>query len=247
MNSATPPPPPPTVPAPADATKTLTEGVSTVVLRLVEFFDIFDLSFVISGIASSAAIAFLVTTSGYTHVLEKLTLSWQSIVPLTIAAYCAGLTCFASGRFLRRKLENRNRMARLKNLFQVHGLDAAPEIQALVANPHVTDSNLYVRLWTAMRQTQKGKASYSLLSRYWVMSATCDGLAVAWLLWAAVLGFLTYVPNLPVPLLAPVSVGLIPLLLVASAVCWREASRYDDYQVEELVASLAEIRRPTVP
>lgn len=99
---------------------------------------------------------------------------------------------------------------------------------------------LYNRLWAEVRQSPHLTASYTLLNRYWFMAATYDGLATALIVWFIVvvvwfLGLWGINPKLN----AFTSITLGGMLLLLATTCWREADRYRQYQVEELVATLA--------
>jgi hypothetical protein len=78
--------------------------------------------------------------------------------------------------------------------------------------------------------------SLIFLNRYWGMAATYDGIAFAMILWIVALGVKSWVqPSMP-PVL---SVVLLLTLVVLTYACFREAARFVNFQMEELVATIA--------
>ena len=93
--------------------------------------------------------------------------------------------------------------------------------------------SLYNRLWVHVRTIPELSSTFALVKRYWVLAATFDGMGAALLAWEW-------------PLLASSGTVLTPLttgvaavgLLVSAIVCWRQATEYRAYQVDELVATV---------
>jgi hypothetical protein len=69
------------------------------------------------------------------------------------------------------------------------------------------------------------------------MAATCDGLFVGTILWAVVFSSLTFWPQ-HIYSYVHGAAAVVVLALCATA-CYREAGRYVEYQIEELVAAIA--------
>ncbi|MCA9685144.1 MAG: hypothetical protein KC457_23375, partial [Myxococcales bacterium] len=87
------------------------------------------------------------------------------------------------------------------------------------------EAALYVRMWVEVRQRELLLPSFALLRRYWVSAATLDGLFVAAMTWSLVLGLDgRWIPAV--------------VTIIGAGFCLREALRYDDYQREELVATV---------
>lgn len=93
---------------------------------------------------------------------------------------------------------------------------------------------LYERLWVDIRESRKHATSFSLLSRYWVMAATYDGVATSCLIWTLV--FLT---KPPLPWSDCDMWLLLAFVLASSAAFFRQGHNYFKYQVLEVVATLA--------
>jgi hypothetical protein len=234
-------------------------GLQNLLARIGAFFDIFDLSFFVSGVACVAALGFC-----YRKLEGDLLAGIDSaylVLGLVIGSYALGLVCFTLGRTLRQLIlaaRYRQRTAirfrrSVDAVVRAHGLDKVALGKASERTPghylHPAGrpdagvaaegaQQLYMLLWTKLRQSPHLQPSLQLLNRYWVMAATYDGMAVAALLWALVLllwwrGIVLPVAGTPLPgAAAVVCVGL----------CWlylREAERYTRVQLGELVATLA--------
>jgi hypothetical protein len=156
-------------------TKELGVGLGAILERIADFFDIFDLSFFVSGATTLAALTFWGWRAGI--VIPAILPGWLQIAAFVIGSYVFGLICFAVARWPR---------------------------------------------------------------RYWVMSATYDGLGIAILVWLLVIVGCIYGVGDAQPLNSAPGIVSCLALLVSAIACWGEAGRYIDYQMEELVACLAE-------
>jgi hypothetical protein len=249
--------------------------------KFIDFFDIFDLSFFVSGATFVAAIAWAQLTPNLGIVLgypwdpeqEPSTnginvevapvgslsldgLPGVGVIVLVLASYISGMTCFAVGRFVRKwvyRAVDNNRRKRGKRPPSVlfaelaqHGMIAkAPDGEGWVVTEHGQklrwmsryfaqggkgqETALYVRMWAEVRQRAIFAPSFSLLRRYWVSSATLDGLFVALSTWAALLALVQQDVHGWIPSIATFGGALF---------CLREARRYGEFQREELVATL---------
>ncbi|MFO0576370.1 MAG: hypothetical protein U1A78_20390 [Polyangia bacterium] len=245
-------------------------SLSSLLGRVGAFFDIFDLSFFVSGAVSVGAISLIGYSAGFRE--PPLTGTWL-VVCVVLTSYVTGLLCFSLGRMIRRgamRVRHRQSFARrfhrlLSESLRAHGLDEV----ALAPPPHGTPSEIaplwerrlrhydapeggpgegaaffkYTLLWTKLRQSPHLAPSLVLLNRYWVMTAMFDGMTVALLLWALSLvlwGLLSGV------ILG--SVGAAAALL-GSILCLREADRFMCTQIDELCATVAWDRteRPAAP
>jgi hypothetical protein len=224
------------------------QGLAAVLDRVASFFDLFDLSFLVSGAVAISAFHFLCRGLGL-DVLPSFD-GKLFVAVLILASYVAGLLCFAAGRGLRRlwnrRIEEsspRHESKLLLAVLQAHGLDETEPVKGYLARKG-DPARLYARLWAELRGDPSLRVSYALCQRYWVMAATCDGLAFAFLLWSLALGASACCLGRGVSsLLVSAAVVAFVLALVVS----REAGRYTRYQMEELVASLAVRASPTAP
>ena len=234
--------------------------------KFIDFFDIFDLSFFVSGATFVAAIAWAGLTPSLAQLigLESIDAhgAWfaDSAVPsiavamLVLASYVSGMTCFALGRFARKWVfrgkdrltgDHKQRGTQLLDELVGHGMlehrsegsgygvtehgRRIPWLARYVDGKHAREATLYVRMWAEVRQRERLSPSFSLLRRYWVSSATLDGLFVAFLTWACLLALDAHDLQGWFPPLAT---------LIGATFCLREAQRYGEYQREELVATL---------
>ncbi len=230
--------------------------------KFIDFFDIFDLSFFVSGATFVAAIAWARMTPNLELLLGRMSPSEGNEIPgvgiivLVLASYISGMTCFAVGRFVRkgayevvdailRKRGKRAPSVLYAELAQ-HGMIAkAPDGEGWEVTDHGRklewlpryfehggkgqESALYVRMWAEVRQREIFAPSFSLLRRYWVSSATLDGLFVALITWGVLLWFVEQADHGWIPTAATI---------FGAGFCLREARRYSEYQREELIATL---------
>jgi hypothetical protein len=230
--------------------KELGEALKLLLMKVGDFFDIFDLSFLVSGIASASAVVLGSNLCGVDFKpFFKLKL-WILIGGLS--AYISGLASFAAGRWLRQTfipiLKRKNRHTdfddKFKRVLEGHGLNREEPFKSYLAR---RDSRgiwrLYVRLWAEIRHAEEVVPSLQLLRRYWVMAATYDGISISFLLWS-VLAFLAAfgIAGIP-PISKTIGISSGIGLMLFSACAIREASRYADYQVEDIVATIAALRK----
>jgi hypothetical protein len=216
-------------------------ALMVLVARIGDIFGIFDLSFFVSGAVCLGAVAFGVYVFGGSAFLERVVGSeWKAVHvgAAVVASYVLGMVCFAAGAVRRRWQDPSEDLAAQLETFQldvVYGrflprADASPEVKQRAYDL------LYTRLWAELRQSKELAPSFNLITRYWVMAAMCDGLSVAWLVWAALwMSWLGWSPP-PHPWMI---VGVALAFCGAAVLCAKEAARYGTYQVYELVATLA--------
>jgi hypothetical protein len=218
------------------------QGLSAILERIAGFFDIFDLSFFVSGATALAAVSFWCWQNGVSIRVEMPV--WLQVMGFVIGSYVLGLICFAIARWPRRYLRwgrtEGGKRDTFREILRAHGLAEIPAIASYIGRADIRgEARLYVRLWADVRQAPGLAPSFSLLRRYWVMSATYDGLVIALFVWTVVIASLTLGLG-GIQCIEPRLGAVVMLALLASAwACWGEAGRYVDYQIEELVASLA--------
>lgn len=221
--------------------------------KLSDFFDIFDLSFIISGIASTVAIILWGVQRDIIQTPEIKTTG--EIIFAAIVCYIVGLINFASGRWIRvifygikdKKYPKRNHDKRsdefLEEIIKAHNLS-----ENIIFKDYLNRNDsrgiwrLYVRLWALIRKDDQFVNSLSLLKRYWVMAATYDGLSTSSLITLLLLIDSTFGIVISKPILISMKLGFITIAitLIIMIVCIREAKRYSDYQKEEIIATIAD-------
>ncbi|MBN2000020.1 hypothetical protein JW935_20875 [candidate division KSB1 bacterium] len=171
---------------------------------------------------------------------------WMLFVVLAFVCYLNGLVFFAMGRFLRRLCTGKKQREQqfkkyFEHVLQAHGLYKNSFFQNYLKRDQKfkSDWRLYIRLWAELREDPELLPSLSLVRRYWILTATYDGLAAALLLWFLIL--ILWSCNIfqkkPDNLIVPIVLGVIALLAFLS--CCHEANRLTAYQIEDTVASLA--------
>ena len=230
--------------------KELGEALKLIFAKVAGFFDIFDLSFFVSGIASASALAIFVHHAGVP--VTTMLASKTGIFLAALASYGLGLVSFASGRlvqrgvaFVQKKEEMEGSEARFRKLLTAHGLAEQQPFKEYLSKENEKSNGiqaLYTRLWAEVRHSERVSASLELLNSYWVKAATYDWLSVSLLLWSGV--FLSSAFGWVVPSLSSSSISAVfaTIFFGASLTCLREARRYREYQAKELVATIAAIR-----
>jgi hypothetical protein len=200
------------------------------------------LSFFVPGATCLGAFAFAWRQLAPETFPKQLT-GGLGIAAIAIACYVLGMVCFISGRWIRTQLFRDNFPKLLYHILEDYarlGEVPFPEYYEKAATMGFKErkllmQRLYTRMWTEIRQSKQLMTSYTLLNRYWFLGATYDGLGIALIVWFLVifLGVLTGRQHHPL-------LGILVIVLVLLPfICWREADRYKQSQVEELVATLA--------
>ncbi|WP_341900046.1 hypothetical protein [Fluviicola taffensis] len=219
--------------------------------KISDFFDIFDLSFFVSGFFTTSIILAWIK-------LRELPLSinfyeTRSIIIIVLFCYINGLLSFALGRWIRmgilaypanfirqRKQKPKGFDERFEKILKAHGMDSDPEIQKYLSrSEHRGIWRLYVLLWAKLRDNEKYAKSLAFLRRYWVMAATYDGLSISifiatLLVIEAKIGIIGNAMIIDLRLF----ITIVSLLIFLFMACIREANRFVEYQIEEVVASI---------
>ncbi|MCH9682900.1 MAG: hypothetical protein K0V04_15795 [Deltaproteobacteria bacterium] len=214
----------------------LGEAASRIGEKVVEILDIFDLSFFISGAVAVGAILVGVD-GGDSHPItgdENGTL----LFGLVLGSYVLGLAAFSIGRFVRSPLTKLREADALAHAMRDQGLEAedgglSRPIVEFFGTESIEGGDrwpLYTRMWVHVRSYPSLAESFALLRRYWILSASYDGIATAALVWLW-----------PIWTKAPqeARLGLTALVVAISLFCWHRAFEYKRYQITELVATVA--------
>jgi hypothetical protein len=222
----------------------LGEAASKIGEKIVDILDVFDLSFFISGAVVMAAL--LQLFGPLDEALDQL--EGAGIFGMVLGSYVLGLVCFAVGRPVRMALgAKRNAKADHEVFHEAlvrQGLDERANAALLryfghdvgVSDP-VLRTAMYTRMWAHVRSFPELQSSFSLLNRYWVLSASYDGIAIAALVW--LLPVWQPFVNAPGAASAAWAVVWTLAILLAVVACWHRALEYKRYQIEELVATVA--------
>jgi hypothetical protein len=234
--------------------------------KFIDFFDIFDLSFFVSGATFVAAIAWagltpaLAQLIGLESIDEDGTWFSNSAVPsvavamLVLASYVSGMTCFALGRFVRKWVyrgKNRlmgTRRERPITLFDEHANHGLLERRSNGAGFCVSRHGRRIP-WLARYVESEAVKDTALYVRMWAEVRQRERLAPSFSLlrryWVSAatldglfVAFVTWA--LLLALDAEGAREWFPSLvtLIGAAFCLREAQRYGVFQREELTATL---------
>jgi hypothetical protein len=231
---------------------TFEKPIELIFNKLGEVLNIFDLSFFISGITFISGILYIDKLT--MKVLNINYYSVVNIIGIIIACYISGLVCFSLGRKIQRGITEKCRrniqMEFDKDLVEAvkdHGLgDKHPFWSYLNSNNLSSDdkgktiSRLYIRMWAEARQRPDLSKSLVLLNRYWVMSATYDGMIIALFPWAIVL-FLGLNSHFKVTWVIRICIGVavLGIYLFIGLTCISEGKKNKTYQMEELTSTLS--------
>ena len=230
--------------------------------RISGFFDIFDLSFIVSGASSLAALLLVYKLHGPTAFPDWMQGVHGGLL-LVLACYVLGMLSFILGRLLRRLVLRittwkpfKTRLARqVGDAIRQHDLrpkdsdtsTLASYLRLLApsADPKQIQSpeadtaalRLYTLMWTQVRQQNELAPSHVLLNRYWVMAALCDGMIVSAALWLTVLAASLH--RLTTMQLGFLGWMGLALALLAMGLFLKEAERYSAVQIDDIVSTLA--------
>ncbi len=238
--------------------------------RISGFFDIFDLSFIVSGASSLAALLLVYKLHGPGAFPDWMQGVYGGLL-LVLGCYVLGMLSFILGRMLRRLAMRagtwkplRARLARqVRDAIRQHDLRAKDSDHSTLANylrllapspdpkqastPEAESAalRLYTLMWTQVRQQSELAPSHVLLNRYWVMAALCDGMIVSATLWLVVLA--TSLHRLSSMQLGFLGWIGLALAILAMGLFLKEAERYSAVQIDDIVSTLAwaESRPPT--
>lgn len=223
--------------------------------KVSDFFDIFDLSFFVSGFFTTCIIY---SWAEFKDIDLPITFeNTSSIIVMILLCYINGLLSFALGRWIRMQIlaYPANMRRRRKNLpksfdeqfrkiLKAHGLDENAEVKKYLDRAESRGIwRLYVKFWADIRNGEKYANSLSFLRRYWVMAATYDGLSIS--LFIGILLFIEArigILGVPVYMSTWLFISAIAFLLLLFVACIREANRFVEYQIEEVVATIVSKR-----
>jgi membrane protein DedA with SNARE-associated domain len=84
--------------------KELGEALKVIFEKIAGFFDIFDLSFFVSGALTLSAVLFSLYSAGVALPIFE---GWKEVLGIVLGCYIGGLLSFAAGRWLRMSVVKR--------------------------------------------------------------------------------------------------------------------------------------------
>lgn len=234
--------------------------------KFIDFFDIFDLSFFVSGATFVAAIAWAGLTPSLAQLIGLESIdgdgAWfaDSAVPsvavamLVLASYVSGMTCFALGRFVRKWVfrgkdrltgDDRRRAHTLLDELVRHGI----LVRRTEGSGYVVSSHGRRIPWLGRYVEGDHAQDSALYVRMWAevrqrerLSPSFSLLRRYWVSAATLDGLFVAFGTWAVLLAldAQGAQGWFPpfATLIGAGFCLREAQRYGVYQREELVATM---------
>ncbi len=232
-----------------DIVKDTSSSIGSMLSRIGEFFNLFDLSFFISGAVSFAALAYW--GSRHPTNFQFPSSTWVRALATILACYVCGLISFSAGRVASRLWRRTYFASTLKRVLEEHQCTAyVPRFYLEDANKEGLEGEklesqmgkLYDRLWVDLRESASHLGSFSLLRRYWVMAATYDGLAAASVLWALVVATEPPFEGTGLAFWGPLVASLSTAVLAYS-----QGQDFFKTQIFELVATLAAAKERLIP
>ncbi len=178
----------------------LAKAFGPILKRIGEFFDLFDLSFFVSGGITLLAVIYLARGAGI-PMPANAGVGWA--VACLVLAYFLGLICFAVGRSFRRLVGGirdtilvfRGKAEepygeRLYDIVADHGLIEDDIVGIYVkteGKKEAVKGRLIARMWAELRERPGLKESFDYVNHSWVLAATYDGVAAAALIWSGAL------------------------------------------------------------
>lgn len=231
----------------------ISKQAQPILQKISDFFDLFDLSFIVSGIASAGAILFLLEFATSLKPIMFIKSMGGFFVFLSIVLiYVFGLISWVIGKSLRKWiskslyievyekfLENQGENISLFKAYTI-GLNAIQDPVQMEKEMGKRMQQLYGMMWVKLRDNQDCINSFSLLKRYWVQTATFEGLifsAICWLVTLLILYFTLDVFYV----WGTVMAALFNIIIILAF--FSEATRYRRFQLSELVQTFINMNK----
>ena len=219
------------------------ESLNKILDRIIDFFSILDISFLISGIATFTILCY---GAWLYDMFVWLGDGLACIIYYIVLAYICGLVSFAFGKLFSAYRKNKVQycgqtafMSCFTNTIIYVNNREEDDNKRLQVMEWTTDAeNYYTEMWYYIRSKSDGQAklSYNLLNRYWVSQAIYDGLLFPSLLSFALGICIYFVPYENKPEWA-CWIGLLICLAAMGCGClfYMEGKRYAEAQIREVV------------
>jgi hypothetical protein len=226
----------------------LATGLGSIFSRVGEFFHLFDLSYIIAGTITFSALVFLYAKLGLAFPTWFPSGKWEGIAIIIVACYVCGLVSYAAGRSLSELLYRKKIGNTMEVILTAHGLQEEEQISKYSQTRKY--EALYTRMWCEMAHeipADKSKQQYfHNLIRYWSMSATYDGVAFAFFVWAIVLSCFSYYDKSNI-LNPSHAISFSAINVVAGMISLYRGYIYYKKQIEDIVAYYAMKHLPLMP
>jgi hypothetical protein len=212
----------------------LTSILETLSEKLGEIFGVFDLSYFVGGSAFLTSVFFIFNPDIFGIIPQDLPL--YVIFVFIVFSYATGLIGAAAARIARRKFFYGGKQMNidLKKLIMNHNLEGKYSNYIKIGS----EDSLRCYLWAQARENKELHFSLKVLVRYWGMSTMYDSISFGLLGWALASCYSNRILFLSE---CPWSshLAIVASILILAWVCVSEACKFDRYQQEELVATIA--------
>lgn len=222
----------------------MADEIKNIVNKVSEGLNFFDFSFFVSGFLTFIIIEYAVNVFNdrYIHFA-----SFMDYVVAVVFIYISGIISFVSGRFLRTKVRDRLEVdVKPTKWYQVSTFkfiytNTLIKYNALAIEgiPKTDPSLAYSQMWIEIHKNDNDGKSYRDLYRQWVMQAVCEGLLFSFLLallFSLILPIYEWRMNDTIPHISIYVIGLCGSI-IGILVCLREAQRYAENQIKEVIIS----------
>lgn len=214
--------------------------VEKILERFLSFFTIFDVSYLISGIATFSIILWGLY---YYQYLSCININFLLVIYFIILAYLCGLISFAFGKSIRNilmksRLRSNGQSSFMRcfttaiNYANTH--ESTDSKKLIVYEKQEEAEMYYAEMWYFIREKEGNSMSFTLLNKYWVSQAIYDGLLFSALL-AFVLGIIMYTDSLTTETKKGLEIGVIIFSILAVILSFLEGKRYAETQIREVV------------
>lgn len=237
--------------------KPIQSGLGSILERIGDFFHIFDLSYFVGGTLTLMAIVFAYYHLVYVRLLNHYPIpneQWLTVLVIVVSCYGCGLVAFSFGRaFGNRFYRGRVLENKLIERLGYHKVKDCPSIETYVRQLNGTDTTseakgeirwcLYGRMWSEVAHENAYPVVLHHLMRYWAMSATYDSVGFSLGVWSLSTFFVAAIGySQDKWFVALGAIGAV-LLLIAAHFAFRQASRYFQYQIDDLAAHFAVVHQ----
>lgn len=222
----------------------MAEEFKAIVNKVSEGLNFFDFSFFVSGFMTFVVLCYSVNVLFYRIIYFSTFVDYLVAIVLI---YISGVISFVSGKFLRNKIRKRQEVDEaptkwyhIRSFKYIYVETLTHLNMPQIDGVSFTDPSLaYSQMWIVIRQKDTYGKCYQDLYRQWVMQAVCEGLFFSFLL------SLVFSITLPIYEKAvnnsfhdiPLYIVSFVLSVIGIFACLREAQRYAENQIKEVIIS----------
>ena len=165
---------------------------------------------------------------------------WLQVVFFIIGCYVCGLISFSVGRAISTLMFRRETLSKtLLPALHAHKFNIEERMTPYLTGDVNGIWHLYLRMWSEVVHEQTSPVLLHHLLRYWAMSATYDGIAFSFIIWAIVLMIAQFACFTSKPIEHPIGLLGTIFCLIISYFAFRQGVNYYKYQISDIVAHFA--------